>query len=478
MNIFDEISQLLNNQEFEKAINLAQTLPSQTDQLNALGIIFYYTGNLEKSYESFLKVLELDPFHPAASYNFAKLAYQRGDYRSAWRFSLRAQHKFAGVYELAADATKALGNLHMATYYYTKAIKYGAAENVLEKYNKLLSQLSKKQSMVIFASPNERYFSYQLSNVLSGVYNVEVVLPKNADEVLKSFNQADIIWFEGVNNILAEVSKKLPKNERKVIVRIYDLVGGSVVNDINWYFIDRIIFSSNVVRKFYEERYEEVLSIPRVTIEKCVNLSEIVFSKRSNKKIALICDMSYLGLLSLLEIAKKLSEKGEFEFYLKVPENSPVEVIKAMKIWLKKYNLDNTFFLSPVSESFYDFLIDKDVAIFYTFSEEISYFILLSMAMGLPTFVYEANEIIGQNLPKECVFGSIEEVVSKIILKDLNPVILREFVEENYPLEREIESIINLIEQIDEDELFSEMILYVLTKTCSSHLSDEVRYSE
>ncbi|MEN3043540.1 MAG: hypothetical protein ABDH59_09660 [Fervidobacterium sp.] len=472
MSIFEEISQLLSKQEFEKAISLAQMLQSQTDQLNALGIIFYYMQDFEKSYENFLKVLELETFHPAASYNLARLVYQKADYKLAWRLSLRVQHKFAGVYELAADAVKALGNLHMATYYYRKAIKYKAAENVFKKYNELINQIRKSQNIVIFADSKERYFSYQLSNVLSSIYNVEVVLPKSADEVLNAFNKVNIVWFEGLNNILAQVSNKLPKNDRKIIVRIYDIVEESLINNINWYFIDEIIFSSEVVRRFYEKRYEELLSIKRITIEKCVDLSEIAPLKRSNKKIALICDMNYFGLLSLLEIARKLAEKDKFEFYLRLPENPPVEIIQNIEIWLKKYNLHNTFFLSTAGESFYDFFNNKDVSIFYNFSEEVSYFIILSMAMGLPTFVYESNEIISQRLPKDFLFSSLEEVVSKITSKSLDPVVFREYVEDNYPLEREIESIVNLIEQIDENDLFAEMILYTIGNT---HLSNEVK---
>lgn len=462
MNLFEQISKFIAERDFQNALQIASQIENETDRLNALGIVYFYMENYEKAFQYLSKVLEIEPFHSPTLFNIAKLHFQKGDYEQAWKFVIRMPEKIPARYELLGDIMKSLDNLPMAVYYYKKAINSNSFK-VAEKL-KELEQIRTEKNVCVFAHPGFPYFSQEISEILSALFNVRLVIPSSSNELIEAYNWADIVWFEGINEIVIEISNKMPKNERKVILRVYEPVSDNILENINWFFIDQVIFTNAKLQTFYEQKCEELISIKKSIIEKGINLSYVTPSiKKAPKKIALIPDVGQYSVLNLVEIARSLSKENDFEFYLKVPQNFSMELFKTITFQIEKAGLQDRFFLSLNDENFYDFLSNKSSAIFYTLSETIEYPILLAMAMGISTFVFASNSTLEASLPPECLFYSQNEVVNRLHSQENNLFTLREFVENNFSLEKETKKIIDTIRYMSDEEIFDQLIVSIIT---------------
>lgn len=421
-----------------------------------MGIIAFYEAKYDEAVEWFQNALKLDPTNSDILFNYSKALFEKGEYFESWRYLTRIENKTWEVYDLLGDTQLNLNNPAMALHYYKKAYDKSSLEELKVKYITYKIIFQQKHKIAIFCLPQMLTFSKNIAEVLSHTFEVRLVSTTNLNDIISSCFWTDIVWFEYFNEVVAETINRLPKSNKKVVLRVHDSVSlEQFARIINWENVDNIVFSCEHTREIFKINYREIFE--KISDKSCViyngiDLNALTFKKRGNGFRLAVISTFYNEDKSIhwLQVARFLS-KTDKRYTLHIAEIfHPTGFKDYYKHFLENTGLrDNVkFYESPTStyEFLNEFLEDKNY-ILCTNSQEIFY-IIVAMAKGVKPIVHNLPGI-REFCPNERIYNFIDEL-PELVSESYDSESYRKQIEEKYSLENQVKEMTKIIEKLGE----------------------------
>jgi len=193
-----------------------------------------------------------------------------------------------------------------------------------------------------------------------------------------------------------------------------------------------------------------------LTINNGVNLDKYIFKERANGfKVAYVGYIhSRKNPILLLQIIKSLIKKDKrYKLYLAGKFQDPL-IELYFKYQIEKMDLQDNVFFEGWQDNISNWLEDKSYIISTSIHESFGYGIAEAMARGIKPVIHDflfAEEI----WPKKYLFNTIDEAVDMITSNEYNSAEYRDFIETNYSLEKQMESTLNLLKNLNSKREFN-----------------------
>lgn len=477
MELIYQINQLLVERNFSKARELAQNVEKEVDKYNLLGIIFYYESKLDDALEMFKKALEIDPVHPDVLFNYSKALFEKGEYFESWRYLTRISDKTWEVWDMLGDTQLKLNNPAMALHYYKKAYESSNIPELKEKYEHIRRQHYKGEKLAIFCLPGLDNFIHDIANILSHIYEVKLVVTTDSNEIVQAYNWADIVWLEWANEMAVEITNKLPKGDKKVLCRLhgYEALRTDFLTSLKWENVDALLFVAKHVQKTAHMNNPNLSKKTSFFVYNGVNISSFQFKNRHpGTNLVFVGNFNYKKnpVLAIQILLKLTKESPHYKLYWKgvVQDQRLKEYTDHL---LGELNLKENFILDKFGKDVDQYLEDKNIFLSTSIHEDYGVAILEAMAKGLKPIIH--NFFVAKEFyPQEFLFSTVDEAIAMITSDNYDSEKYRKFVEETASLEKQIASILEILNEI-ETVGTKNNILSKRVESQSSSISEEKR---
>jgi glycosyltransferase involved in cell wall biosynthesis len=276
---------------------------------------------------------------------------------------------------------------------------------------------------------------------------------ENIDQMYELMKWSDISWFEWCTNMAVEASK-LPK-VCKNIVRLHRFEAyGEWPAQVQWENIDALITVGNsFVKEMLCKQVPNIKNRTRlIVVPNGVNFDKFQFIDREHDKN--IACIGYLNMrknpMFLLQCMQKLHYiDPEYKlFFAGVFQNPMLE--QYIKHIVRTLELTDAVFFDGWQEDINSWLQDKHYIVSCSIGESQGMGLMEAMACGLKPVIHNfpgADQIF----PSEFIFNISEEFCEQICCKSYEPKRYRKFIEENYPLQKQLSEINGIFAQLENE---------------------------
>ncbi|KHC90229.1 glycosyl transferase family 2 [Thermotoga sp. Mc24] len=461
MDIFEEIRKRIEQKEFSKAKELIEKIEDKVERYNLLGIIHYYEGKIDEALMFFKKALDINPIHDDVLFNYSKVLFEKGEYFESWRYLTRINSKTWEVYDMLGDTQLKQNNPAMALHYYKKAMELSNIPEMKEKYQILKDQFKKDIKLAIFCLPGLDNFIKDIAQILSNIYDVKLVVTTDGKQIQEAYNWADIVWLEWANEMAVEITNKLPKDGKKIICRLhgYESLRKDLLSNIKWEKVDHVVFVAENVLKTSLENCSQLKFVPHSLIWNGIDLTKFTFKVRKpGYNLVFVGHFNYKKNPTLaVQILKKLTNIDSRYNISWAGQMQDERMWRYVNYVLKKMGIENRFKFDGFITNVNNYLESKNIFLSTSIHEGYGVAILEAMAKGIKPVIhnfYVAEEFY----PREYIFNTIDEAIEMICSDDYDSTKYRDFVEQNCSLEKQIASILNIVQTQDNSRTKSKSI--------------------
>ncbi len=310
---------------------------------------------------------------------------------------------------------------------------------------------SKRPKVAFFCGGDGLSFLNNIYEFAQQRFEVRLFEGKTEEELFELMKWCVISCFELCTVFAVIGSRVLKVCDNIIRLHRYEAYG-PWPQQINWHNIDTLITVGNSFVKDALVRWvpdiENQTSI--VTIPNGVDLEKYTFTERQRgKNIAFLSNIRAVKNPALvLQCMQKLHYMDpEYRLFFAGRFQDPT-LEQYMKHMVDTLNLRDVVFFDGWQEDVCSWLKDKHYVISTSIIESQGMGLLEAMACGLKPVIHNflgANEIF----PSDFLFNISEEFCEHILSASYEPQKYRRFVEEQYPLERQLVKINNLLIQFE-----------------------------
>jgi len=448
----------INSEDYQKGLDLAEagkhtealeyvrrhlrTAPNDAQALNDAGAILYCLGRSGEAIEHFLKAMANAGKNPEVLWNLAEAYLSAG--RAAEAMQLFDDMEKMGI--LNADVIN-----RTAKVFLDAGDKAGAVEMLIrsldvwsdqEVLRPMIEVVRSKRPGITFLCglKGDTKFLTDIYEFAGRRFPVKLCEPQDVNEMYEIMQSSDICWFEWCTSLVVEASK-LPKVCTN-IVRLHRFEAyGHWLGQVQWENIDMLITVGNsFVKEAILNQVPDIESRTRlVTIPNGVNLEKFRFVERERGK-NLAC-VGYLNLrknpMLLLQCMQKLHYiDPEYRLFFAGDFQDPM-LEQYVKFMIQAHGLSDTVFFDGWQDDINAWLADKHYIVSASIGESQGMALLEGMACGLKPVIHNfpGSE---QIFPPQFLFNIPEQFCEQVRSQQYEPRSYRRFVEENYPLGKQL----------------------------------------
>jgi hypothetical protein len=459
-NMYEQSKVLVEAGEYDKALEcIDKHLASFGDDVQALndaGVILHCQGRSCEAVDYLVKAREVDADSKQVLWNLteAYLGMQRADLAVSLFEEMEAKgilnfdviNRTASMLINNGDKAEALEVL------LTSMRLWPVQQKVLEP---MMEVVKNKRPRINFycGLKGDTKFLGDIYEYAQERYRVKFCEVSNKQELSRSMADSDINWFEWCTD-LAVAASKMPK-KGKNIIRLHRFEAyGNWPAQVQWENIDTLILVGNsFVKQALLRSVPDLESRTKVVvIPNGVNLDRYSFVERQRgKKLGCI---GYLNErknpMLLLQCMQKLSYIDS-EYKLSFAGNFQDPALEQyVRHMVEELGLGDSVTFDGWQEDINAWLSDKSFVVSGSIAESQGMGILEGMACGCKAVIHNfagAGEIFeGENL-----FNISEEFCQKVIAADYEPAKYRSFVEQRYPLKKQLSQIDALFREFENE---------------------------
>lgn len=273
-------------------------------------------------------------------------------------------------------------------------------------------------------------------------YEVRVFHSKSVKDFTDMLEWSDISWFEWCDRLVIEASK-LPKVCR-ILCRLHRFEAFTgMPSQVEWGNVDTLILVAHHIKDALKLQIPDIEERVKVRIlYNGVNLDRFVYKEREKG-----FNIAYIGYLNyrknpalLLQCVKYLVDRDPRYILHVAGDYQELECRFYIEQMLDELKLrDNIVFHGWIDnlESWTD---DKQYLLSTSIHEGHPCGIMEAMATGIKPLIhhfYAAEEMY----PQKYIFNTVDEFVDMVMSDDYNSAEYRKYIEDNYPLERQLREI-------------------------------------
>ncbi|MCP4267817.1 MAG: glycosyltransferase [Candidatus Brocadiaceae bacterium] len=396
---------------------------------NNLGVIEFQQNDKKSSIEYFTKALEIDPFYKDAIMNYADL--------------LRSMNQLSIAKPIVEKVAE----------------RYQDDEELINLLNSISSPKLVRTKIAIVCQPGMESFLGDIVGFLKNGHEVKVCYSINIQEIDTTIKWADIVWLEWANELTINLTNH-PENilkDKHTICRLhsYETFAG-FAGKVNWQNINDLIFVAEHIKDIV---IQQVPMLPQIVnsihvIPNGINMDRFSFKERAKgKNLAFVGNINYKkGPMLLLHAFRELVQMdseyklfvaGTFQdtryqlYFLQMMQEMELGKNVQFDGWIKDINA---------------WLEDKQYIVCSSVLEGHPVGIMEAMARGLKPLIH--NFVGAKGIyPDKYIWNTIPEFVSMATEDNYDPAEYRNFIESNYSLDKQSESIDTIISQMSKGDI-------------------------
>lgn len=314
------------------------------------------------------------------------------------------------------------------------------------------TDIHNERKKIVFFSQGDDNFIKDIIEKLSIQYETKKITIKllaNINQIDKWMEWADICWFEWCDDLLIYASKLEIAKNKKIICRLHSYEAFTYYpSRVNWDCVDRLIFVSEDIRKYVIEHFKVSKEIT-VVIPNGVDLTKWEFKQRCHGfNVAYIGYINYKkGPMLLLHTLKAIYDQdSRYKFYIAGQFQDPRDSLYFEQM-VKEFGLESNYFFEGWQQDLDKWMEDKNYILCTSILESQNMSVMQAMAKGIKPVVH--NFVGAKGIYNESfLWNTIEEAVSKISGGCYNSNEYREFIENNYSLEKQIDATNKMINEL------------------------------
>lgn len=436
-----QIKELIENKYYKEAIEfleiLIEEIPQCIEFYSMYVVSLAMEGNIKKAIVIAKKGLVIDLHNFDILYNLAYL--------------YNVNNEFSKALTMYKDSLLYCNNVDIQ-------------DNIKEIINNLECEHNIKtaKKVVFFAKPNMDSFLKDIINGLDSEFICIKIEVRDSKSIDIGMEWADICWFEWCDELVAYGSKHYLAKEKKVICRLHRYeVFTNYPNDVIWEHIDKLIIVADHIKDFLVKKISDIEScVNIVTIPNGVNIDKYKLEERKYG-----FNIAYVGYIHsrknpilLLQIINRLVEIDKrYKLYIAGKfQDSLIEVYFNYQI--EQMSLQENVIFEGWHDNIDEWLQDKNYILSTSIHESFGYGIAEAMSRGIKPIIH--NFIGARDIySNKYIWNSIDEAIDMMINDDYNSREYREFIEDNYSLNNQIEKITTmLIKMCNENNIRKKMI--------------------
>ncbi len=419
------------------------------------GEILFADGKIDEAEEFFLSAIKKDINNKEAYNNLGVVAIQKEDVKSAVDYfakSLKIDPFYKDAIINYADLLCSLNQLLIAKPLLEKVVERYPGDKEIANLLKKVSAPDQDQSKIaVICSPGLESFLGNIVYFLKTRYEVRVCYTTNVQEINSAIMWSDIVWLEWANELTIALANH-PENilkDKHVICRLHSYEAIDIeIKKINWKNIDDLIFVAEHIKNI---ALQQVPDLPDMVknihlVPNGIDMDKFSFKKRSKgKNIAYIGQINFKkGPMLLLHAFGELARKDdEYRLFLAGTFQDTRYQLYFNQM-IKEMDLENNVRLDGWVKDVNVWLEDKQYIVCTSLLEGHPVGIMEAMARGLKPLIH--NFVGARGIyPDKYLWNTIPDFVRMAMKDDYDPAEYRDFIETNYSMEKQLESIDRII---------------------------------
>jgi len=313
--------------------------------------------------------------------------------------------------------------------------------------------MEKEIAKIAFFSKGDDKFIEDVIKKLSIQYETQKITVRTLEE-LKLIDQwigwADVCWFEWCDGLLVYGSKLAIAKEKKIICRLHSYEAfTNYPSQVNWSCVDRLIFVAEDIRKYVTENFGVNKEIT-IVIPNGVDMGKWTFKQRSpGFKVAYLGYINHKkGPMLLLHTFKAIYDQdNRYKFYIAGQFQDPRYSLYFHQM-VQEFGLENNFFFENWQKDIDQWLEDKNYILCTSVLESQNMSVMQAMAKGIKPAIHNFFGAKGV-YEKKYLWNTIGEAVCMITEEGYDSREYRDFIGNNYSLEKQSEAISRMMDELD-----------------------------
>lgn len=315
--------------------------------------------------------------------------------------------------------------------------------------------MEKEKNKIVFFSKGDDKFIKDVIDKLSIHYETKKVTVKSLEEkklIDQWMEWANVCWFEWCDELLIYGSKLAIAKDKKIICRLHSYEAfTNYPSQVNWSCVDRLIFVAEDIRKYVIENFKVNKEIT-VVIPNGIDMDKWSFKQRSlGFKVAYVGYINYKkGPMLLLHAAKAIYDQdNRYKFYIAGQFQDPRYSLY-FKQMVQEFGLENNFFFEGWQEDIDKWLEGKNYILCTSVLESQNMSVMQAMAKGIKPIIHNFTGAKGI-YEKKYLWNTISEAVCMVTNESYDSEEYRNFIANNYSLEKQFEEISRMVNCLEED---------------------------
>lgn len=306
-----------------------------------------------------------------------------------------------------------------------------------------------KKRVAFFVRQGLDNFLTDIINGISGEYETRKIIVTNYNQIDAGMQWADICFFEWCDELIIYGSKLKLANEKKIICRLhsYEAFTG-YPGDVNWLSVDKLIFVAEHIRNFTVQRFKLDANKTEV-IPNGIDLSKFTFTHRKvGFNIAYVGYINYKkGPMLLLHAFKAIYDRdNRYKLYIAGIFQDYRDVLYFQQM-IKEFSLENNVIYEGWQDDLDRWLEDKNYILCTSVLESQNMSVMQAMSKGIKPIVH--NFVGAKTIySKQYVWNTIQEACDMVFESKYNSKEYRDFIENNYSLDKEITKIKDILQDL------------------------------
>jgi len=418
------------------------------------GEILFADGRIDEAEEVFLSAIAQDADNKEAYNNLGVIATRKEDINSAIECFSRSLEIDPFYKDAIINYVDLLGSLNQLQ------IAKPLLEKVLEKYpgdNEITNLLKKastpdqgRSKIAVLCLPGLESFLKDIIDFLKIRYEVRVCYSTNGQDIESTIKWADTVWLEWANELTIELTSHPTLLEGKhVICRLhsYEALAGFATK-INWKNICDLIFVAEHIKNIV---IQQVPGLPDIVgnihiVPNGIDMNKFSFKDRPRgRNLAYIGNVNFKkGPMLLLHAFRELVQKDDKYRLFVAGSFQDARYQLYFDQMIKEMGMEDNIRFNGWVKDINSWLEDKQYIVCSSLLEGHPVGIMEAMARGLKPLIH--NFVGARGIyPDKYLWNTIPEFVRMATEENYNSTEYRGFIETNYSMEKQLESIDRII---------------------------------
>jgi tetratricopeptide (TPR) repeat protein len=421
------------------------------------GEILFADGRIDEAEDFFLSAIEHDANNKEAYNNLGVIAIRKKDVNSAiecFSRSLEIDPFYKDAIINYADLLSSLNQLQIAKPLLEKVVGKYPGDKEITNLLKIVSSPDQDQSKIaVLCLPGLESFLKDIVDFLKTRYEVRVCYSTTGQDIESAIMWSDIVWLEWANELTIKLTSHPTLLEGKhVICRLhsYEALAGFATN-INWKNICDLIFVAEHIKNIV---LQQVPSLPDIVgnihvVPNGIDMNKFSFKDRSRgRNLAYIGNVNFKkGPMLLLHAFRELVQKDDKYRLFVAGDFQDARYQLYFDQMIKEMGLEDNLRFDGWVKDINSWLGDKQYIVCTSILEGHPVGIMEAMTRGLKPLIH--NFVGARGIyPEKYIWNTIPEFIDMATEDNYDSMEYRKFIETNYSLEKQLESIDTIITQM------------------------------